>query len=960
VSSAANYQVGDNIIVRRLTNTAWIDLLGMAQWGWVNTGYQDAHPRVITAINGNDLTIDAPIVQAIQTEYGGGSVYKYTQAPVENVGIEGMRMESTYLSSTDEAHGWVAIRISAGKNCWVRQVTSRYFGLSCVYILSNSIGVTVEDCACLDPISITTGGRKYPFQLDDATFVLVQRCFARGGRHEYATGSLTPGPNTFVDNLAITSYADTGPHHRYAVGTLFDNVKAGQINVQNRTSAGTGHGWAGAQQVLWNCEASIICESPKGAQSLAIGCTGTRGNGTWVNEPDGIWQSQGTNVTPRSLYYTQLRDRLGMTAVSNVTIPAQLTGKIWTALNSWAGEGRMTGVPDINPFIVNAGVDISARLANSPIALNGSLTINNSSSPVTLLWSQTSGPAGAEIVSPSQVSTTVRFLNTGTYVFRLTAQSDAFTHDDELTVTVNNPPIARDQARFHPDDCASLGTISATMTNLTFNTDTLTVTGITPEFSATGVVGLTASNTEVAVFTFDSIIINSPPTVTGSRPLAILSKSDFTLATTINANGTGGGHGANGVGVIGGYDGGDSPRTDQPPVNAHAGQGPGGSAGSTGTSDLTTSGGGAYGGAGGAGDLAGGTIYGTAALDDLRGGSGAGGTHNKGGGAGGGAIEMVAAANLVFTSTSSVSVKGGAGAASGAQLTSGGGSGGAILLWGNQVSLQGTLNASGGNGGNASGAQSNGGGGGGGRIAIYHESGINTDGSSIIVSGGTPEGGDGTGKAGSAGTVFINKFWFGAAGGASSSVVGNSNGFYSPGSVVTVSAVTAEYFQFSGWTGNVPAGQAMANPLTITLDQNRSITATALANLAINGVPEWWLASKGFETDFDQAALADQDGDGMPTWAEYKAGTNPVDAGDAFAVVRTELVNGFLSVRWTAKANKTYQVMKSIDLVTWTNAPSDVGTNQQSLRTAVADGMLDYVDPIVAANNLFYRVKVVE
>lgn len=60
----------------------------------------------------------------------------------------------------------------------------------------------------------------------------------------------------FYNCTAFQTYADIGPHHRWAVGTLYDNIITdGEINVQDRGQMGSGHGWAGVTQVLWNCRA---------------------------------------------------------------------------------------------------------------------------------------------------------------------------------------------------------------------------------------------------------------------------------------------------------------------------------------------------------------------------------------------------------------------------------------------------------------------------------------------------------------------------------------------------------------------------------------------------------------------------------------------------------------------------------------------------------------------------------
>jgi len=108
---------------------------------------------------------------------------------------------------------------------------------------------------------------------------------------------------------------------------------------------------------------------------------------------------------------------------------------------------------------------------------------------------------------------------------------------------------------------------------------------------------------------------------------------------------------------------------------------------------------------------------------------------------------------------------------------------------------------------------------------------------------------------------------------------------------------------------------------------------------------------------------ADTDTDGMLDGAEVRAGTNPLNKDDVFAVVKADTTSGFARVEWTAKANKTYQVMNSFDLRSWTNAPNGLDPDQQSLQTAVTNGLLNYVDPASAtsgAGKTYYRVRLVE
>jgi hypothetical protein len=100
---------------------------------------------------------------------------------------------------------------------------------------------------------VITGGRRYSFS-NNGQCNLFTNCHTTEGRHDYVTGSKTLGPNVFYNCTAKKTHADIGPHHRWAVGTLYDNIVTdGEINVQDRGNWGSGHGWAGVTQVLWNC-----------------------------------------------------------------------------------------------------------------------------------------------------------------------------------------------------------------------------------------------------------------------------------------------------------------------------------------------------------------------------------------------------------------------------------------------------------------------------------------------------------------------------------------------------------------------------------------------------------------------------------------------------------------------------------------------------------------------------------
>ncbi|HEY8943607.1 MAG TPA: hypothetical protein VIM73_05065, partial [Polyangiaceae bacterium] len=357
---SGSYAVGDTISVVRTPNDAWIEDIHMDASGfdkvcapgetedcsrpWTADSYAIAHPRTVVAVSGRRLTVDIPLVDTIEDAYGGGEIFERdpTAGHLRRVGIESLRLVSSFASATDESHGWDAVSLLRTNDSWVRRVTAVHFGHAAV-LLEQSNFNTVEEVAHLDPISQNAGNRRYSFYVVSGTGNLFQRCFSRNSRHSFVTSSRVAGPNVWLDSLAVETLNDDGPHHRWATGLLYDNIKTDMLHVQNRKDWGSGHGWSGAQVMFWNSEADqIISDAPAGAMNWVVGGIGTKTEGSQAREADfGIWESHGSHVSPRSLYLKQLEDRLGPGAVSLVTTPAQRSGDIYDDLERWAGQGEL-------------------------------------------------------------------------------------------------------------------------------------------------------------------------------------------------------------------------------------------------------------------------------------------------------------------------------------------------------------------------------------------------------------------------------------------------------------------------------------------------------------------------------------------------------------------------------------------------------------------------------------------
>jgi hypothetical protein len=326
LDSVSGLAPGDAVLVRRPSTFEWIKTIGMHQLAnpW-NPGERDCiWERVVTGIDGRRLFLDAPITTALETRFGGGSVQKYEWSErIQNCGVENLRgVSETDGTPTDEEHGWIFIGVQRATDCWVRGVAAQKFGYACVAITDNARSISVLDSQCIDPVSQSIGGRRYGFYVDDSQLCLVQGCRTRNDRHQFVTGSNTCGPNAFVDGVSETAKSDAGPHHRWANGILWDSIvlNGGELNVRNRGNSGSGHGWAGANCVFWNCRADgFIVESPPTARNWCIGSVGAihEGRGFVGSHDPGTFYSHGTNVAPASLFAAQRHDASRAASVYN-------------------------------------------------------------------------------------------------------------------------------------------------------------------------------------------------------------------------------------------------------------------------------------------------------------------------------------------------------------------------------------------------------------------------------------------------------------------------------------------------------------------------------------------------------------------------------------------------------------------------------------------------------------------
>lgn len=347
VSSARAFKKGDKVLVRRIGNQAWIKELGLDsatvgrnRWQPFNINYD----RIIVDVKGNTITIDAPVFCAIEARWGGGELVKYNDGRIEQAGVENLRGVSEYDPSvrqnnygnmdrdkldpkyqyqgeeyfSDENHYFNFINISHAKNVWVRIITALHFGSSVVQSNAGSKWITVQDCESWEPVSIRMGARRFTYQMN-GQFCLVQRCFSQKGRHSFVLQGQEASGNVYLDCKAVNPYSTSEPHNHWVNGVLYDNIKA------PLTARYWDYiiGWAGANIVFWNCEGDFLIQKPPTAQNYSFGHIGV--NAVIFNaglqdltKTKGHVESMDMHVMPRSLYLTQLKERLGENAVRNI------------------------------------------------------------------------------------------------------------------------------------------------------------------------------------------------------------------------------------------------------------------------------------------------------------------------------------------------------------------------------------------------------------------------------------------------------------------------------------------------------------------------------------------------------------------------------------------------------------------------------------------------------------------
>ena len=225
----------------------------------------------------------------------------------------------------DENHYRNFVIFDNTKNGWVRNATALHFVYSMVGTQRGAKWITVQDCVSREPVSMRAGARRFTFALR-GQLALVQRCHSDEGRHSFMTGQPTgerkcvsglQGNNPVFIERAARAVGDGQPVRQRSGATH------GAVLEEHQ------HRMGGRKHRVLELRGELPRAETADGSELLLRTPGRERRrvqhpATGPTKENGHIESLDRHVMPRSLYLTQLRERLGDAAVRQIATAAQI------------------------------------------------------------------------------------------------------------------------------------------------------------------------------------------------------------------------------------------------------------------------------------------------------------------------------------------------------------------------------------------------------------------------------------------------------------------------------------------------------------------------------------------------------------------------------------------------------------------------------------------------------------
>ena len=328
VRGAAAFHPGDQVLVLRPVTDKWIRFMGMdtpvrngrvQPWG---AGSVIRTDRVIESVDGDRITLDVPVSDALDSQFEAASLVRYSFAGrISEAGVESLRIAAAFGMPADTQPQYAVLRLDAVEDGWARDLEIQETGNG-IAIGPGAKRLTLTNVSVIHPAGGSASAGPADFTLQ-GTQVLLDRCRVTGeSARLVATRAEATGPLVILNFSSDHGGVAAGPY--WTTGLLVDGGRfpggtetQPGVTFSNRSDAGAGQGWGAGWSVAWNVISPFfLLQQPPGATNWCIGCIGSAV--TTEGTPNGIFDSPGKMVHPSSLYLQQLRDRLGPDAVRSI------------------------------------------------------------------------------------------------------------------------------------------------------------------------------------------------------------------------------------------------------------------------------------------------------------------------------------------------------------------------------------------------------------------------------------------------------------------------------------------------------------------------------------------------------------------------------------------------------------------------------------------------------------------